>query len=97
MKGIRTIWTEMVYRGPTPEIGDLWCHRSEPGIIASVWEPDEEERKMLAEGGRVVLHLFTEPIPPIMMKVMSDEDTKPYGKTNFKVIPELEERNEQNP
>ena len=50
MNPVRTAWTEIVYRGPTPDVGDLWCHREQPGEISSVWEPTAEERALLAAG-----------------------------------------------
>ncbi|MDQ2876546.1 MAG: hypothetical protein M3Y33_17795 [Actinomycetota bacterium] len=75
----------MVYAGPTEEIGDLHCQRFEPGLIVSVWEPDEEERKLLAEGGRVQLWLWTEPIPPITINVLRKEDSQPVGPHPFRV------------
>jgi hypothetical protein len=92
MKPVRTGYTDMVYRGPNPDVGDLWCQRVEPGCIASIWEPDEEERAALAAGGRVRLVLWSEPIPPICLDVLTDEESTPVGDHHFKVIPELEER-----
>lgn len=92
MNPVRTEWTEMVYRGTDPEVGDLWCHRHEPGVILSVWEPTDDERRVLINGGRVVLTVMTEPIPPVALYVLDDERTRPVGKHQYKVIPELEER-----
>ncbi len=92
MKGIRTPITELVYRGPTPDIGDLWCHREEFGVIMSVWEPSDEERQLIAEGGNIVLWIHTEPIPPVALSVWNDDDAKPVGEFQFKVIPELDDK-----
>lgn len=85
MNPVRTAHTEMVYRGPTPEIGDLWCHRVEPGVIESIWQPDEEELQMLAEGGRVVLKVYSEPLPPVSVNVMHRVPSSPVGEHPFKV------------
>lgn len=89
---VRTEWMDVVYRGMDPDVGDLWCHRIKPGQIVGVWEPTDEERAMLAAGGRVAVGLLTEPIPPLSVWVMSAEDTKPVAPHPYKVIPELEER-----
>jgi hypothetical protein len=89
VKPVRTAWTEMVYRGPSADVGDLWCHRVRPGEIMSVWEPTDQERALLADGGRVVLSLLSEPIPPIAIWVQSDEHTAPVAEHGYKVIPEL--------
>lgn len=91
MNPVRTSWTELVYRGPTPDIGDLWCHRERAGEIWSVWEPDEEERKLLAAGGRIRLIVANEPIPPLAMDVLSAEESAPVGEHPYKVIGELDD------
>lgn len=49
---VRTGWMDVVYHGPTAEIGDLWCARERPGEIHSVWEPTEQERALLTLPGR---------------------------------------------
>lgn len=95
MKPVRTAWTEIVYRGPTPEIGDLWCHREAPGEIWSVWEPTEEERAKLAAGGRILVVLNTEPIPPLSVSVATAEESAPVAEHGFKVVPELEDPERQ--
>jgi hypothetical protein len=92
MHPVRTKWMETIYRATHPEIADLWCHRPEPGEVWSVWEPDEEEREALANGGRVILRILTEPLPPVAVGVLSAEDSKPIGPHHYKIIPELEER-----
>jgi hypothetical protein len=69
MKPIKTVDTEIVYRGPTAGIGDLWCHRVEPGQIRSFWKPSEDELRVLNEGGCVELDLYNEPIPPMSVNV----------------------------
>lgn len=92
MKGIRTAIANMVYRGPTADIGDLWCGRVEPGLIVSVWQLDDEERKLIAAGGNVVLWIYAEPIPPVALEVRDEKEfTEQIGEHRFKVIPELED------
>lgn len=93
MNPVRTADANMVYKGPSEEVGDLHCQRVELGLIASVWEPNEEERKLLAEGGRVQLWLWTEPIPPISMNVLAKEDSQPVGEHPFRVTEDKEQTN----
>lgn len=81
----------MVYRGPAPDIGDLWCQRVEPGRIATVWEPDEDERRMLAAGGRVLLTLLSEPIPPVSVQAIPADLMAPVAEHPFKVPPPRED------
>jgi hypothetical protein len=57
----------------------------------SVWEPDEEELKCLNEGGKILLWIHTEPIPPVGLSVENTPFTESVGKHPFKVIPELED------
>jgi hypothetical protein len=82
---------DVVYRGMTPEVGDLWVHRIEPGQIMGVWEPDEEERAVLAAGGRVAIAVMTEPIPPLAVYVLTAEDSEPVAPHPYKEIPELQD------
>jgi hypothetical protein len=91
MKPVRTAWTEIVYRGPSADVGDLCCHRIEPGVIASVWEPDEEELRLLAEGGRVRLVIWGEPIPPVSVDVLSAGESQPVGENRYREIAELDD------
>jgi hypothetical protein len=88
MKPVKTAITEIVYRGPG-EIGDLWCHRVEPGQIMSVWEPTEEEQQILANGGKVVLWLYNEPIPPVALAISNAPWTEKVAEHPYKVIAEL--------
>lgn len=93
MKPVRTKTTEMVYRGPTEEIGDLWTHRVRPGEIESFWRPDAGELEILNAGGVVELSLYNEPIPPIGMRVVSAEHAQVIDvEHTFRVPRELEER-----
>lgn len=90
MNPVRTAVTDVVYRG-SGEVGDLWCHRVEPGLIMAVYEPRPDELEKLNEGGKVVLWLYTEPIPPISMEVHHEEWTERVAEHGYKVIPELED------
>jgi hypothetical protein len=79
---------DIVYRGPTEEIGDLWCRREvDPSgsCIVSVWAPSDEERALIAAGGAVELAIFTEPIPPVSLLVRSVEDSEPVAEHPRKV------------
>ena len=84
-----------MYRGLDPDIGDLYCHRPEQGEVWTVWEPDEEELELLNQGGRVLLKVLTEPFPPVALAVFPESDTHPVGPHPWKVIPELDEREDQ--
>lgn len=71
---VRTARSNFVYRGPSPDIGDAWVRR-EPRehAVYLVWEPSDEERRAIAEGGYIELGIFNmEPIPPVSLNV-SDE------------------------
>lgn len=92
MKAVKTAVTDVCYHGPAPDIGDLWCHRARPGLIMSIWEPDEDEMKLLKEGGKVVLWIYTEPIPPVSLEVHNEPYTEKVAEHPFKNIPELEDK-----
>ena len=62
-----------VYRGPTPDIGDLSCERRDGGVF-SHWKPSAEELAMLAAGGAVELGIYSEPIPPVNVAVIAAEE-----------------------
>lgn len=85
MRPVKVAQSNIVYRGPTAEIGDLWCERVSPGQIASVWEPSDEERELLAAGGRIELLLWSEPIPPISLAVLAAEDSEPVDEHPFRI------------
>lgn len=72
MRPVRTAQSNMVYQGPTPDVGDLHCQRLTPGIIASVWEPSPEERARLAAGANIRLVIWGEPIPPVAVEVRDE-------------------------
>lgn len=90
MKPVKTAITDIVYRGPG-EVGDLWCHRVEPGLILSVWELTDEERAKIANGGNVCLWIHTEPIPPVALSVHDELFAQKTAEHQYKVIPELDD------
>lgn len=94
MRPVRIDVMNLVYKGHG-EVGDLWVYRYEPGHVMAVFELDEEEQTLIAKGGRVVLHVLTEPIPPVALTVMSEEDTHPIEDHPYKVIPELDDPERQ--
>jgi hypothetical protein len=73
-----------VYRGPAPGIGDLWCTRVRVGEIRVVYELDDRERDLIAQGGRVELAMLSEPIPPISMAVLPEAMCQPVGEHGWR-------------
>ena len=69
---VKTASSNMVYKGPRPEIGDLPCERVRPGLIRSVWRLSETERAHIAAGGLVELEIFMEPIPPVALNCSAE-------------------------
>lgn len=67
MRPVRTARSNMVYVGPTPDIGDLHCQRIMPGHVRSIWRLSKAERAFVAATGHIELDLFTEPIPPVSL------------------------------
>lgn len=55
------------------EYSVLPAYRSPDGLVMTEWEPTEEERKLLASGGRVRLwiHTFGTALQPVSMEVES--------------------------
>jgi len=56
------------YLGPTDEIGDL-PGRVEEDCFVSHWEPSDQEKQLIAEGGVIELSVFAKPIPPVAVNV----------------------------
>ncbi len=73
MEPVKRSTHNLVYRGPTPDVGDLSCERRDGGIY-SHWRPSKADLDILAQGGVVNLGLFAEPIPPISMGVKLPEE-----------------------
>lgn len=72
MKPVRTASSNLVYTGPTPEIGDLHCERLSPGVIRSVWWFSDYERERIAAGANLSLTVMGEPIPPVSLHLIAD-------------------------
>jgi hypothetical protein len=97
MRPVRFGSANFVYRGPTPEIGDLWVRRGDmDGSVRSVWEPTDAERKMIAEGGRIELAIFHELIPPVSVAAIPPGFCEPVGEHPFKVVRKPDGRPDQN-
>lgn len=75
MKPVRTVSSNFVYRGPSPDIGDAWVERRpEERAVYLVWELSDVEREAIALGGQVKLGIFNmEPIPPVSLNVVVEE------------------------
>ncbi|MDR5730556.1 MAG: hypothetical protein RB191_24370 [Terriglobia bacterium] len=84
MKPVRHAGSNLVYRGPTPDIGDLWCQRVRPQQIRVVYEFTDAERELIAAGGRVELAMYHEPIPSISMAVLPEGMCRPVGEHGWK-------------
>lgn len=97
MRPVKHAAADVVYRGPTAEIGDLWCMREQPGVIVVVYELDDQDRERLAVGGRIMLGIHTEPIPPISMQVIDEGMCRPVDEHPWKVIPELDDEERHHP
>lgn len=85
MRPCRVAQSNVVYKGPSPDIGDLWCERIRPGEIRTVWELTDEERITLLKGGRIVLTIMGEPISPVHLRVGSEEETHPIAQHGWKI------------
>jgi hypothetical protein len=84
MRPVKVKESDVCYRGPTPDIGDLWCERVALGQIKVVYGLSDAERAVLAANGRVELILWSEPIPPISMNVLTAEEAVPVGPHGWK-------------
>lgn len=49
-------------------------HNPSNGSIVSVWKPDAEELKGLAEGAHILLHVYGGAHPPVAMSVQKMEE-----------------------
>lgn len=85
MRPVRTGASNDVYRGPSPDVGDLWVQRVRPGEIRSVWELDDDERRLIADGGRIELAIFNEPIPPVSLIVLPEATCRPTAENPHRI------------
>jgi hypothetical protein len=76
--------SNLVYRGPTPNIGDLWVERVDPHHVRVVYDLTDNDRALIAEGGRIELAMYHEPIPPISMGVLPERMCRPVGEHGWK-------------
>lgn len=80
-----------VYRGPTPDIGDLHVMVQDSGVVEVVYELDDSDRARIAAGGRIMLGIWSQPIPPVSMQVIDEGMCRPVGEHGYKAIPELDD------
>jgi len=71
MKPVSNSRTTLVYRGPSPEIGDLQCERVQAGLVRSFWKPSAAELAILNDDGVVELAIWNEPIPPVSLNALT--------------------------
>lgn len=89
MMPVKHARADVCYRGPSADIGDLWCMRERPGVITVVFELDDSDRATIAGGGRIMLTLHNEPIPPIAIRTIDEAMCRPVAEHGWKDIPEL--------
>jgi hypothetical protein len=94
MKPVYHAGCNFTYFGPKPDIGDLHVQIQENGCVEVVYELDDEERDMIAQGGKIRLGIYSRPIPPVSMAVTPAGMYEPIAEHGFKEIPELREREE---
>lgn len=75
---VRTRRSNIVYRGPTPDIGDAWA-QSTPQMVYISWQLTDEERAAVAAGGLVRLGVMQKPIPPVSLDIDPDPPLGPDG------------------
>jgi hypothetical protein len=85
VKPVKHAGSDVCYRGPSPDIGDLWCMRERPGLINVVYELDDAERAQIAAGGRIMLGVWNEPIPPLSMRILDERQCRPVDEHPWKV------------
>lgn len=74
MTPITTKKTTGMYRAPKGrenEIGGLPFYR-EAGVIYSVWELEDWERRAIAGGQNIILGIIGEPIPPVSLGITNE-------------------------
>lgn len=85
MRPVKTTRSNLVYRGDGADIIDLHCERATleggsvdgGGVIYSVWKLSEGEREHVARGGKLKVGiLFMEPIPPVSLEIVDEEEAK---------------------
>jgi hypothetical protein len=86
MQPVKHAGSNVVYRGNGDNIGDLWVQRIEPGRIEILYEPTDDERQMLADGGRVVLGIWNEPMPPVSVRAAHKDMYQDIEEHDFHIV-----------
>jgi hypothetical protein len=65
--------TLVVYAEDQPQYCPFPVSRDPEGLLMTEWEPNEEERAVLAAGGRIRLwvNTFNQPLPPLRMEAVT--------------------------
>lgn len=74
MDPVNNSWCNFTYLGPAPDIGDLACRRETVDgrpVVRSYWKPTEAELEQLNNFGTICLSIFSEPIPPVSLGVVT--------------------------
>lgn len=69
MLPVKPLDANVVYKGPTENIGDLECTRVELGHIKVQFRLSVDELSWINAGALIQLDLYTEPIPPVSLNV----------------------------
>jgi hypothetical protein len=71
MRPIRTVQSNFTYHAPPGmrECEPLPVVRTSDGRTVSVWEPTPEQRRAIAEGANIELHVWMQPPPPVGLLV----------------------------
>ena len=64
--------SNLVYRGPVPEVADLPCQRLSAGHVYAVFELTDEDRAAIAAGANIMLGIHHEPIPPVSLDTTTE-------------------------
>lgn len=67
MLPIRTRASNIVMRGPSPDVGDCWAEIRGRNETYVVWKLSDEERAAIAAGANIELGIFQTPMPPVSL------------------------------
>jgi hypothetical protein len=84
VKPVRHAGSNVVYEAQEENVGDLWCERIREHEIQVVLELDDHDRAAIAQGARIMLIMFAEPIPPINMLVLEPGQCEPVAEHGWK-------------
>lgn len=68
MEPVRTAASNVVMRGPTPDVGDAWTE-VQGQETRLVWELSDEDRRAIAGGSNLELVVWQVPMPPVSLAV----------------------------